>query len=301
MLSFLLLSLVHTASAQEPAYDKAAEPVEEVKKPETDLSAELGFLFSSGNSWNINVNGGMKFGHKWGQNQLSAFVGANLNLSIPDTDAADDADGDGDGAIGTANDEANAGDPFIWSSQRAFGGVRYDRFIGDKNALYISFGGEHDQFAGLIWRFNEQFGYRRIIINNETTKFDFEGGLAYNEENFVEGVDADGNPTNAAELDAHYLAARIFFGISHQFNDIVSISDTFEAIEPLVAFRVSDPDSVTNFEDFRFVNTFAITTKLSDRFSLKVSDRLAFDNQPTSTDYAKVDNTVMLTLVASIL
>ncbi len=303
MFGLIPLILASTALAQDPSYDKTVAAPIAHEKPENDLTAELGFVFTAGNAFNITLNAGAAYSHKWQQNQIRFFGGAVLNLAAPDTDGdgtvADlqvDTDGDGD------PDETSPPD---FTSQRGFGGARYDRFIGEKNALYLSAMGEHDRYAGVYFRFNQQFGYRRVLVKNDTTSADLEFGLAYNEENLVEGVDAAGNGTNTATLDAHYLAFRAFFGISHSFNKVASISEGIEVFEPLLAFRDpsagGSPGDITNFEDFRFVNVFALTLTVSDKFSVKISDRLAFDNQPTGEEFSKVDNTVGITLVATIL
>lgn len=299
----LTLALAGSALAQDATYDKAAAAEIKAEKPEHDLAAELGFLFSAGNTWVITVNAGANYAYRWKSNQFRLFGGAVINLARADTDADgtvndETIDEDGDG-------EADGPAPMAFTSQRGFGGARYDRFFGADDALYVSGGGEHDRFAGVYWRFNQQIGYRRQLVKNEKTSADFEAGLAYAEENLVEATDADGNATNTATLDAHYLALRVFVGVSHAFNDVVSVSNTLELIEPLLAFR--DPSAggeegqVTNFEDFRFVNTFGLNLKATDKLQFRISDRLAFDNQPTGTEFAKVDNTVAVTLVASFL
>jgi hypothetical protein len=299
----LSLVLAGAALAQDPTYDKTAAEEIQAAKPEHDLAAELGFLFSAGNTWVVTVNAGVNYAYRWKSNQFRVLGGTVLNLARADTDGDgtvndETVDEDGDGA-------ADGPAPLAFTSQRAFGGLRYDRFFGADDALYVSGGGEHDRFAGVYWRFNQQVGYRRQLVKNARTAADLEAGLAYAEENLVESTDAGGNPINTAELDAHYLAVRVFLGVTHAFNDVVSISNALEAIEPLLAFR--DPNAggeegkLTNFEDFRFVNTFGLNLKATDKLQVRLSDRLAFDNQPTGAEYAKVDNTVAITLVASFL
>jgi putative salt-induced outer membrane protein YdiY len=282
----LILLAISTALAQDPTYDRTTAPAEAVQKPETDLSAELGFTQSAGNTFTFTVNAALKFAHRWGQNKFQASVGTYLNLGRLDEN--------GNGTV--ADDEGK----LQWTAQRAFGGMRYDRFVTTNNSLYLSFGGEHDKPAGLSWRFNEQIGYARQLVKNERTAASLEAGAAYAEENYYATTDADGNPIFTGELDAHYLATRLFFGVTHAFNDIVSIGETLEAIEPLIAYREGQT-GMTNFQDFRFNNVFDVTAKVSDKFSLKVSDRLMFDNQPVTPEYSKVDNVAMVTLVATIL
>lgn len=276
MISMLLLALAGVAHAQDPAYDRVKAAEDAVEKPDTDLTANLGFSYASGNAVFIAVNGGLKFAHKWGQNRLQFDAGTNLNLAKIDTD--------GNGTLG-ADERAQK---LTWTSQRVASAARYDRFFGAKDSLYLSGGFERDALAGLLWRFNEQFGYARVLVGTETTKVNLEAGVAYAEENFATGADADGNPIYTKVLDSHYLAARVFFGASHSFNKYVSLSDNVEMFENLFTPV-----------DFRLTNTLTLSTKLSDKFSINVGHLLAFDNQPVE-GFQKVDQTTMVTMVASI-
>lgn len=278
MLRFALLASLVASPAlaqDDPAYDGTEEAVEEAEKPETDLSAELGASFTSGNAFSLSVNGGVNGEHRWQQNRFSFGGAVNLNLVKPDTD--------GDGTVA---DEDAALD---LAQERIAGFVRYDRFFGEYNALYVSGNSERDRLAGLLWRFNEQVGYRRVIVKTDKTDLDFEIGLAYTQENLAETDDG----THGEVLDYQYLAARAFFGFTHQFNDAVAIGDDIEFFQNLTNIGEVGSDS-------RLYNTFFITAALSDRFSIKFSHRLAFDNVPAGEEYAKLDQTTMLTLVAKI-
>lgn len=285
MSALLALLLAAPALAQDdPTYDGVEAPAEEKEKPETDLSATLGGAWTTGNAVVINVIAGLDFKHRWQQNRFSALAGTNLNLAKIDTD--------GNGTL----DDAERAQDLEWTSQYVNGALRYDRFFGERDSIYVKAAGERDQLAGLLYRFNEQFGYARALVKTDATNLDLETGLAYTQENFATGTDDDGNPINTEILDAHYLALRVFLGFSHAFNDNVSISDDLEMIEPLVG---SFPDGTTNFEDFRLTNVFGLTTRLSDRFSIKLTHNLRFDNQPVP-GFRKLDQTTGVTLVASI-
>lgn len=265
------------ALAEDPKYDRTADASETpLEKPVTALSAELGGTFTSGNAFIFAFNGGLAGKHEWKQNRFTFNAGVNLNFAKIDVD--------GNGTLSETERQSK----ITFTSQRVFGQARYDRFFGKYNSLYVSGGGERDPFAGLLWRFNEQIGYSRVIVDSEKTDFDTEIGLAYNQENFVETVDDAGAAVNAKVLDQHYLAARIFFGFEHRFNDMVSIGDTVEMFENLFTPV-----------DFRLTNTAYIQSKLSDKLSLRISHRLAFDNQPVE-GFVPLDQTTQLTLVANI-
>lgn len=276
MLALFLLSLSGIAQAQDPAYDHVKATEAALEKPDTDLTANLGFTYASGNAVFIAVNGGVTAAHKWGQNRFTFVAGTNLNLAKIDADA--------NGTL----DDAERAKKLTWTSQRVASSARYDRFFGAKDSLYVSGGFERDALAGLLWRFNEQFGYARVLVGTDSTKVNLEAGVAYAEENFATGADADGNPIYTEILDNDYLAARVFFGASHSFNKYVSLSDNVEMFENLFTPA-----------DFRLTNALTLSTKLSDKFSINVGHQLAFDNQPVE-GFQKVDQTTMLTLVASI-
>ena len=275
MLTALLFAA--TALAQDPAYDRTAKEIAEAEKPVTALSAEFGGTFTSGNAFALAFNGGVSGKHDWKTNRFTFGTGVNLNLAKIDTNA--------DGTLDDAERDAK----LTFTSQRVFGAARYDRFFGKLNSIYVSAGVDRDIFAGLEWRFNQQIGYSRALVNSKTTDLDLEAGFAYTQENFKETVDADGAPVNDAVLDAHYPAIRVFLGFEHRFNDRVSIGDTVDMNENL-----------RTTTDFRLVNTAFLATKLSDKLSLKLSHRLAFDNEPASDAFRKLDQTTQLTLVASI-
>lgn len=277
-----------TEAEVEPEEGTEAEAETEEDAPSSQLTAELGGTYTVGNAWVVNVAAGVDFKHEWGKNLFGATASTNLNLAKIDADAS-----------GALSDEERAA-PATWTSQRVRAGLRYDRQVTERGSLFVGAGFEHDFFAGLLWRFNESLGYRRLLVKSERTSLNLEAGLSYNQENLVTGADDDGNPTNDAILDAHYMAARVFFGFRHAFNDAVQIGNDLEMIEPIVGtFDPSVSDGVTNFEDFRLNNSLFLQAKVSDVFSIKLSSTLLFDNQPVP-GFVKTDHITAVTLVASI-
>ncbi len=304
----VLLFALASALAQDPTYDGTEAPAEAVEKPETTLVADLGGVFTAGNAYVISLNGGIVGGHKWGHNRIGFNLGTSLSWARTDYNGNGtidgftiDTDGDGfadaaeqpDGGGGTVVDSERELSP-LPTSQRVQGGVRYDRFFGParRNSLYISANGEHDRFAGLVWRFNQQIGYSRLLVDTEATQMNLELGAAITQEDFVEGADG----SNAASPDSIYPAVRVFWGFSHIFNDHVSMGDSLELFENLSAKE----DEYSFGGDFRGVNEIWIAAKVSDRFSVKLSDRIAWDTAPVPT-FRPWDNTVSISLVATLL
>jgi putative salt-induced outer membrane protein YdiY len=264
MINVLLVSLVFGA---EPTFDgtRAAEVKE---KPETHLTAELGGTYTSGNAMAFSLTGGAVFSHKWEQNQFGADAGFGLSQGIPDANA--------DGRVDAT--ERTAG--WKWNSQRVQGNLRYDRFFGKKNSLYLLAGASHDRFAGFDMRWHAQLGYARVLSDSEKFKLKVELGADYTQEFWTD--------TPEQGIDNQFIAARALLSGSYKFNEHVSFSDDLEMFE-----------NFFDLADFRLYNTAALNVRLSKVFSLKVSHRLAFDNVPVP-DFQKLDQTTQVTFVAAI-
>lgn len=267
---WLLLPL--TALAQDPDFAGTDEEGQVFEESETTLSAELGGAYTTGNTEFYNVNGTIDFGRKWEQNKLS-LVG-----SVLIGEGRIDADGNG-----TLDDTERAAER-IDTAQKITGDLRYDRFVGESASLYVLVGGLKDKFSGFDLRTHEQFGYSRLLVDTKPTTLRVELGVDYAQENYVEGIDPN---------TRNIIAGRALVGFKHAFNDSVSFSETAEVFE-----NVLDP------VDLRINNTAALNSKLSDKFSLKLSHELRFDNQPVAGDtftFRKMDQTTMVTVVASLL
>jgi len=248
------------------------EEVAEDKEPETKLSAEFGTAFATGNAIFYTVAGSITASHEWDRNKLGAIGGINLGAAK--------ADADGDGLLSQAERDAD----YARNVQRYFAEGRYDRFLSDKDSIYVLAGAFQDPFAGYDLRSHEQVGYSRRLIKNDTSELVTELGFDYAQENYTDEAVAGGS-----EPYQDVFAARILLGGSHTFNDSVSVSNTFEYYQ-----------NVVDFNDVRILNTAALTTTLSGKLSLKLSHSLIFDNVPVE-GFVSLDQTTMATLVASIL
>ena len=262
----LLIALASLAFAQDPEFVEPEAAVV-IEKPVTALSAGLGGTLASGNSVFFSLNGSVNGSHKWTQNMFRFNAGGSLTMAV--------LDNDGDGKL-SDGERANG---YAWSSQRVNGDLRYDRFFGTKNSLYLLVGGERDIFAGYEFRTHEQVGYSRIIVATDDTNLRGEVGIDYAQEGWVDTGEA---------LDNHYIAGKLMFGLTHKLNDNVSFSEEIEMFE-----------SFFNYRDFRLFNTAALNVKMMDKLSLKLSHQLAFRNVPVE-GFRPLDQTTMITFVASI-
>ncbi len=245
-----------------------APPEEVVEAPESTVIAELGGTFASGNAVYYAVNGGVTASHKWDKNKLSAAAGINIGAAVADTDA--------DGLL----NDAERAEGFSQNVERYFGEGRYDRFLSDKDSLYLLAGAFKDPFAGYDLRAHEQIGYSRTLVANDSTNLVTELGFDVAQENYVEGVDP-----NTQVI----YAARLLLGLTHKFNDNVAFTDTFEVYE-----------NVIDLEDLRILNTASLSSTIATNLSLKLSHSLIFDNVPVE-GFENLDQTTMVTLVATLL
>lgn len=273
MITSLLLTL-GTATAAEPNFVGTKKEVEEVEKPEARLTAEFGGALTTGNSEFYTLTAGINGSYKWKKSQFQ-LIGGAVNGS-----SRVDADGNG-----TLDDEERAVD-MVESARRFYGDARYDYFLSDRDSLYVLVGAFHDRFAGYDFRIHEQVGYSRHLVKSDDTNLIGELGVDFAQENFVDGVDPNSD---------RILAARGMISLKHNFSEGVGFEDTFEVFE-----NVLDP------ADLRALNTASLISALSSKLSLKLSHSLIFDNRPVNYgaeegEYRKLDQTMQVTLVASVL
>ena len=269
----LMASLLFTpAFAEESEFAGAQTPEEEKAEPETKLSAEFGTSFATGNAIFYTVAGSITASHEWDRNKVGAIGGINLGAAKADTD--------GDGLLSQAERDAD----YAQNVKRYFAEGRYDRFLSDHDSLYVLAGAFQDPFAGYDLRSHEQLGYSRRLVKNDDTEIRTELGFDWAQENYTAEAIAGGSIPYQ-----NVFASRVLLGVSHNFNDNVSVSDTFEYYQ-----------NVVNFNDVRLLNSAALTASISTKLSLKLSHNLIFDNVPVE-GFVPLDQTTMATLVATIL
>ncbi|MDP2316261.1 MAG: DUF481 domain-containing protein [Pseudomonadota bacterium] len=263
-----LLLLRGLAHAADPAFVGASAPGQKFAEPETHLAAELGGAFTTGNTQNYALNASLDGDHRWKRNKLALDLGANLGQSVLDTN--------GDGHL----DDAEFAAGWAETGRKLWADARYDRFVGQKDSLYLLAGGLIDPFAGYDNRSHVQLGYSRILLESESTNVVAEVGADGAREDFVLGVEPN---------EAYILAARVMVGFTHKFSENVAFTDKIELYENVLAPI-----------DVRLLNQASLTAKLTDKFSLKLSHNLTFDNQPVE-GFQPLDQSTTVTFVASIL
>ncbi|MEZ4317433.1 MAG: DUF481 domain-containing protein [Myxococcota bacterium] len=256
------------ALAADPEFAGTVKDGKSVEKPEGHLTAEFGGALTTGNSEFYTLTAGLKSDYRWGRSKLALMGGAVAGSSRVDADA--------DGTLSPAERSV----PMQANARRIYADARYDLFLSGHDSLYVLAGAFHDPFAGYDSRTHEQLGYSRMLVKNDDTKVVAEIGVDWAQENYVELVDPNYK---------NIIAARGMLGLNHKFSDHVGFDDTLEVYE-----------NVIDFEDLRVLNTASLVSTLSSKLSLKLSHTLIFDNVPV-TGFRKTDQTMQVTLVASIL
>ncbi len=114
------------ALAEESEFEGTEKDVvEAVDINETTVVAEFGGSLATGNVVYYTVNGAVVATHRWKKNKLSGAMGIHVGKAV--------ADGDGDGHLNEA--ERRVG--LVENSRRYESEVRYDRFIGERDSLYL--------------------------------------------------------------------------------------------------------------------------------------------------------------------
>lgn len=283
------LALVTFAHAEEATFAGTAE-VAEAPKSETRVTANIGGNVTAGNAEAYSLNGGFDVTHKWKRNQFGLVGGAALGYGAVDANA--------DGFL-SRTERCLGVSECAPSTERVTVDARYDRFFSKgASSLYVLVGAYHDKFAGFDYRAHGQLGYARHLVDTKRTHVKVELGADFATEDYVEGVLPNSTRLIAAQLGAN---------IEHKFNENVGISDALIIYEPLLTQPDGSPFA-PHFTDLRVTNTLALTAKMSDKFSISVSDTLAWRNEPVAAPEgiidegrSPVDNTLTIALVASIL
>lgn len=264
----LVTMLLASAFAQDGSVFVDPTSEDAAEKPEAHLSAELGGAVTSGNTefWTLSATGSGSY--KWKKNKFAFGLGALTGRGR--------VDANGDGTISDAERDAK----LVETARKFTGDLRYDRFFGEKNSLYLLAGAFHDPFSGYQLRSHEQVGYSRLLAKTDALELTTELGVDYAQEFYNSGID----PSYQG-----IVAGKVLVGGSYTFNEAVSLSEQVELYENVV-----DP------ADLRLLNTAAITAKVGKPLSLKVGHTLIFDNVPVE-GFRKLDHTLTLTLVATLL
>lgn len=234
---------------------------------ETVIKVSAGGFLSTGNARSMALTGAGQTRIRRGDNQYSADVAGNF-----------------------ARAAATPLVPLEKTVENYQARIRYDRFLSEQWALFVSESGRHDKFQGLDLRLNFDPGVAYYLVIEPKQHLWFEGGydLQYDvrsEEAIVTAL-AEGLVVEKTEV-RH--AARAFLGYDNNLNEAVTLDTGLEYIQ---AFADTD--------NFRLNWVTGVTSAFSKSFSFATTFTLRYDNNPLP-DVEKLDTITAVSLVYTML
>lgn len=253
--------LAAPALAQDPSFkfgDKTE--VKDVTGVEWTASAQAGLILTTGNSQTRTTSAGAKASRKEGNNKFSAEAGGAYARST----ILVGVDSDMSGAI-DANEllESSATTAKGWLAK-----LRYDRFLSDRDSLFLTAIVSSDEPAGKEFVGGGQLGYARILVKSDVHTVSTEIGYDFSYE----------APTTGDAVSIHSL--RGFAGYEGKLTADTGLGASVEAL-----FNVNELDTGTReiaaFEDARVNSNLSLTTKVFKNVSFRFAFGARFDNAPS--------------------
>jgi hypothetical protein len=264
--SVVVLAPGGAARAQNPPKDPKfefakAEEVEDVRVLECKASAQAGLIITTGNTRTRTVSGGAKASCKSGNNKLQAELGgayADSRVYLVD-------DGNANGVIDPG--EVMLGQTDITSQSWALK-ARYDRFLTERNALYLSALMSADRPAGKELVGGAQAGYSRLLYKSERHELVAESGYDFSYE----------DPVVGGGVAIH--SGRLFAGYEGKLSADTGVSGAVELLANMNPLATAAGE-VAAFEDTRVNATAALTTTLYRKISFRFAVTAKYDNAPS--------------------
>jgi putative salt-induced outer membrane protein YdiY len=239
----------------------------EENKDATELKLSAGGLFSGGNSESLALTTSSKLRLRRGDDQFELAVAGNYGEAAPP---------------GEDEREANV--------ENLQGRVRYDRFLVEGLAVFLSTSAVRDRFQGLDLRLNIDPGFAYYFLDADKQRFWTELGYDlqydYRREDAVEAAMATGSPIDRSET-RH--GARAFVGYTSELAEGVAFDSSVEYLQALKETK-----------NWRLGCDIGLTAALKGGFSLATTFSLRYDNNPLA-DVETTDMASALSLVYQLL
>ncbi len=250
--SFCLLPLASFASVAE----------ETKEKPEFTASAELGFLFKTGNTKSADVKAGLNIQHEKGKWRNDV----TFNILAKKLEKEDD----------TGHKEFETTDN-KWDILTQ---TNYTIGEAGKNYLYGNLAHEQDKFSGFESQSSFSAGWGRHWYETETSSFfaDIGPGIKYDITRKTDTVSSTNNTSFIIQAQVLY---------KHAFNEFVEFNQYLVAKQS----TQSDENSVYKSES-------SITAKLFDALQLKFAIRIDYDTE-VEAGFENTNTETSMTLIYS--
>jgi hypothetical protein len=241
-------------------YGKADPEAAKLDAPVWSALAQAGLMITSGNSRQTTFSAGASASRKAGDNKLAidAFAAYTRSRILLATDA------NANGLIG--EDELEVIDQTTTKAWNVK--ARYDRFLTDRNSLYVSFNIGADEPAGKELMLGAQLGYSRLLFKNAMHELAAEIGADYSREEFVAAGDA-----------INIISARGFVGYVGTLSADTSFIGSAELLTNLNEEQPST-GVVDPLGDNRFTGKTGLTTKLTSDISFRAGITAKYDSAP---------------------
>jgi putative salt-induced outer membrane protein len=229
----------------------AAKKVEGPKDT-VEAKVQAGGILATGNSDTFTATSLGTFRIRRGMNDFSASVAANY----------------ADAPTGIANGPRRR--PTVENYQ---GKLRYDRFLTESVAAFLSFSGRRDRFQGLDLRLNLDPGLAYYVIDEPKEQLWAELGYDFQydvrrDQNIQEELRKSGGAVVIDKTETRH-SLRAFAGYRHQLNDNVGFNTGVE-------FLLGIPKT-----DYWRLNWDAgLTAAIAESFSLATTFSFKYDNHP---------------------
>lgn len=262
--ALLLAALAAPARAEEPKFQYADDEVKSevvaVQEVAWKASAQAGLILTTGNADTTTLSATAKASRKANRNKFQlelggAYARSNILLAV---------DGNGNGTI---DDAGEIDDQTITTTRSWNAKGRYDRFLSQHNALYVTAVGGADVPAGKDFVGGGQIGYSRLLLEKDGHELSSEVGYDFSYEDLSAG---DG-------VAIHSL--RLFVGYSGKLGEQTGVEGSVEGL-----FNGNTLDTPTGeagvFEDTRLNAKLSLTTQLFQDISFRFGFEGRFDNVP---------------------
>ena len=237
-----------------------AAAAEEAEKPEFTASAELGFLYKTGNTKSADVKAGFNLKHE--KDKWASVV--NFNILAKKLEKED----------------AEGNDEFVTTDNKWDILTQTNYTIGEesKNYLYGNLAYEQDKFSGFESQSSFSAGWGRNWYKTETTSFfaDVGPGIKYDVTRATETEPSESNTNFIIQAQALY---------THKFNDYVQFKQYLVAKQA----TASGDNSVYKSET-------SVTAQLIDALQLKFALRIDYDTE-VKPEFENTNTETSMTLI----
>ena len=234
---------------------------EDAEKPEYSASAELGFLYKTGNTKSADIKAGFNLTHekdKW--RSTAAFNILAKKLEKEDTDGKKEFE--------TTDNK--------WDIQ-----AQTNYTIGEegKNYLYGNLAYEQDKFSGFESQSSFSAGWGRHWYETETSSFfaDIGPGVKYDVTRAIGIIPSESSTNLIIQAQALY---------TRQLNEHVEFKQYFVARQ-----------ATESGENSAYKSETSVTAQLIDSLQLKFALRIDYDTEVDETKFEKTNTETSLTLI----